>query len=62
MCDSGIEEENVVSEYLALLGEEELNRLEEIYRWKQHDWIFFKNWQLLSSGMILSCLDILQPE
>ena len=32
MCDSGIEEENVVSEYLALLGEEELNRLEEIYR------------------------------
>ena len=32
MCDSGIDEENVVSEYLALLGEEELNQLEEIYR------------------------------
>jgi len=28
----GIDEENVVSEYLALLGEEELNQLEEIYR------------------------------
>ena len=42
MCDSGIEEENVVSEYLALLGEEELNRLEEIYRWKQHHRFFLK--------------------
>ena len=44
MCDSGIDEENVVSEYLAHLGEEELYRLEEIYRWKQHHRIFFKSW------------------